>query len=172
MSKVLRGFQGRIPNFEIDARGHVVCTLDENYTIPRRIVGKKKKYIEVQLIRTGTIKWYLVHRLMAFSWLGPPNNIRKNLVDHIDGDSFNNNVENLRWVTHTANNINKKCHGLVKEGKLYIPKIAGYKHKRFSTPDEELCKMLRDILVESYVRYNCRFPENGNAFPHSSIHKY
>jgi hypothetical protein len=26
--------------------------------------------------------------------------------------------------------------------------------------------------VECYVRYNCRFPDNGSAFPHKSINKY
>jgi hypothetical protein len=172
MSKVLRGYLGRIRNFVINAQGDVFCTLDDTYVVPKRVVGRKKKYLEVQLMRAGTIKWYSVHRLMAFSWLGPPSNIRKNVVDHIDGDSMNNNIENLRWVTHTANNINKRCYGLAREGKLFIPKIAGYRHTRFATEDEELCHMLRAMLVESYVRYNCRFPENGNAFPHSSIHNY
>ena len=170
--KVLRGFPGRFQNYEIDASGNIFCTLDPDYKIPTRIVGKKKKYIEVQIMRSGTIRWYTVHRLMAFSWLGEPNHICKNVVDHHDGDSFNNNVENLRWVTHTANNINKRCYGIVKEGDLYIPKIAGYKHTKYGTPDEELCKMVREQLVECYVRYNSRFPENGNAFPHSSIYKY
>ena len=170
--KALRCRKGPFRSFEIDASGKIFCKLDHDYEIPRRIVGKKKKYIEVQLIRSGTIKWYTVHRLMAFSWLGESNHICKNVVDHIDGDSFNNNIENLRWVTFTANNINKKCYGIVKDGELYVPKIAGYQHTRFATEDEELCITVRALLVECYVRYNCRFPENGNAFPHSSIQKY
>ena len=62
--------------------------------------------------------------------------------------------------------------GLVNKDGCWAPKVAGYEHWRYSTPDRELAKMMRDTLVESYVRYNSRFPENGNTFPHSSIHKY
>jgi hypothetical protein len=81
-------------------------------------------------------------------------------------------VENLRYVTPTANQINKKCKGITEQDGLFYPKIAGYIHRKYGCDDLGLCETLRSVLVESYVRYNCRFPNNGNAFPHSSIHLY
>jgi len=172
MNRKLRCKTGGFKNFVIDARGKVTWSGDEDYVPPTRITGQKKKYIQVQLMRGGALKWFYVHRLMAFSWLGESPHLLRLLVDHSDGDSFNNSVENLRWLTPTANQINKRCRGIVKEGDMFYPKVAGYVHKKYGAKDEELCQDIRAVLVECYVRYNCRFPNNGNAFPHKSIHKY
>jgi hypothetical protein len=172
MYRILRCKAGRFKNLVISARGEVAWNLDDDYVPRTRISGKKKKYIQVQLMRNGAQKWFYVHRLMAFSWLGKSPHLLRLLVDHSDGDSLNNCVENLRWVTPTANQINKACRGIVKEDDMFYPKVAGYVHKNYGTQDEELCQDIRKVLVECYVRYNCRFPNNGNAFPHKSIHKY
>lgn len=51
-------------------------------------------------------KLYLVHRLIAETFL--ENQENKPQVDHIDHDKSNNDVSNLRWVTHTENQYNKK----------------------------------------------------------------
>lgn len=32
----------------------------------------------------------------------------KKIVDHIDRNSFNNHVDNLRWVTYRENRLNSK----------------------------------------------------------------
>ena len=171
-AKPLRCKSGRIPHFEIDTKGNVTCLQDSDYLIPCRISGKKKFYKQVQLMRGGQSKWYYVHRLMAFSWLGDSPHLLRYIVDHIDADSLNNNVDNLRWVTPTANQINKRCNGIVEEDGQFIPRIAGFNHMRYKTPDRELCEILRAQLVQSYVRYNCRFPNSGSDFPHKSINKY
>jgi hypothetical protein len=171
-SKQLRCRQGLIRNFQIDGKGHVTYSRDLNYPIPTRISGKRKFYKQVQLMRGGQSKWYYIHRLMAFSWLGNSPHLLRCIVDHSNGDSLNNDVNNLRWVTPTANQINKKCCGLVEEDGQYLPRIAGYNHTRYKTPDKGLCEILRAQLVQCYVRYNCRFPDNGSDFPHKSINKY
>ncbi len=51
-------------------------------------------------------KMYKVHRLVAETFIPNPDN--KPLVDHIDRNPGNNNVENLRWVTHRENMYNTK----------------------------------------------------------------
>lgn len=52
---------------------------------------------------TGRI-YPLVHRLVAAHFV--PNAEGVEMVDHIDGDSRNNHVSNLRWATRQQNNIN------------------------------------------------------------------
>lgn len=49
-------------------------------------------------------KQYFVHKLVANAFI--PNYDNKPCVDHIDTNSLNNNVENLRWVTIKENNNN------------------------------------------------------------------
>ena len=47
-------------------------------------------------------KMYLLHRLVAYTFLGnPPEG--KTEVDHIDDNKDNNRPENLRWVTRSEN---------------------------------------------------------------------
>lgn len=51
-------------------------------------------------------KCYLVHRLVALAFLGPPSN-PKDTVDHIDTDPSNNSVNNLRWATRSVQRLNQ-----------------------------------------------------------------
>jgi hypothetical protein len=60
-------------------------------------------------------KGYLVHRLVAETWLHNPE--KKPQVDHIDNKPGNNTLANLRWVTRSENiqhsydtNANRKSH--------------------------------------------------------------
>lgn len=168
----VRTKRGRVRHWEVDATGNFFCTLDPDYTAPLRMQGKKHKYAMVQLMQGGTLRWFYVHRIMAFSWLGDQPHLLRRIVDHRNKVSTDNSIENLRWVTSTANNINKTCYGLVQENGKYIPRIAGFVHRRYATVDEALALNIREMLVESYVRFNCRFPDSGNEFPHYSIHLF
>ena len=46
---------------------------------------------------------FLWHRVIALTWLLPPDDKARNEVHHIDFDTNNNSVENLMWVTHSEN---------------------------------------------------------------------
>ena len=156
--------------WEIDARGNVFCTLDPTYEAPTRIRGTRKKYAQVQLILHGRLQWLYVHRLMAFSWLPTPKSPRLRIVDHRNGDSLCNEIQNLRWITTQGNNLNRPCYGLVKEGGIFYPKVAGHIHYKYGA-DEATALMLRKILVGYYVNFTIRNPDS-RSYPHENIGNY
>ena len=50
-------------------------------------------------------KIYRIHRLVAKHYIPNPEN--KPFVDHIDRNTLNNDISNLRWVTHLENMNNQ-----------------------------------------------------------------
>lgn len=68
------------------------------------------RYARVKLQVDGSEKTFTVHRLVAEAFI--PNPTMKPFVNHIDGDTLNNNVSNLEWCTqqeniHHSRNITK-----------------------------------------------------------------
>ncbi|MEN1895148.1 MULTISPECIES: NUMOD4 domain-containing protein [Staphylococcus] len=57
--------------------------------------------VRVTLWKDKTPKSYLVHRLVAFTFI--PTVKDKNCVNHIDGNPKNNHVDNLEWCTYKEN---------------------------------------------------------------------
>jgi hypothetical protein len=66
----------------------------------------KKGYYKVNLYKTN-IDWdcYFIHRLLAINFIPNPDNLPE--IDHIDRNPSNNNLENLRWSSRSANCCNK-----------------------------------------------------------------
>lgn len=63
------------------------------------------------------------HRLVATAFIPNPNNYPS--IDHIDGNPFNNHIENLRWCNNFINMnnpITKKRISESKKGKINTPK--------------------------------------------------
>ena len=164
---------GRIRGWLIDAKGDLHCEYDRDYLPNYRIRGGKGKYYkQAQLMVNGAGRWFYIHRLMGFSWLSAPDSPLKFIVDHKNGDSLCNRIENLRWVTITGNNLNKKCIGIKQLNGLFYPRIASFTHFKYGSSNLEVAVSMRKLLVECYVRYNCRYPQCGSEFPHKYIHKY
>ena len=61
-----------------------------------------KGYLRVYLDR----KHYYIHRLIAIAFIDNPDN--KPFVDHINGITDDNRIENLRWATSKENLQNSK----------------------------------------------------------------
>ena len=57
------------------------------------------------------IRHELVHRLVAFAFLGPPPDPKSSHVNHIDLDRGNNSIENLEYVTPGENNAHSFLNG-------------------------------------------------------------
>ena len=61
------------------------------------------RYPMIGLIKDGERKRYLVHRLVAETYIPNPDNLPQ--VNHINGVRDDNRVENLEWVTASDNRI-------------------------------------------------------------------
>lgn len=59
-------------------------------------------YLMIVLSKDGVTKKYLVHRLIAMTFVDNPNNLPE--VNHIDENKTNNRPENLEWCDHKYNN--------------------------------------------------------------------
>ena len=68
------------------------------------------KSINIQLGKKGLYKTQLIHRLMGKAFI--PNKENKSIINHKDGDKFNNSIDNLEWVTYAENNKHAFEHGL------------------------------------------------------------
>lgn len=68
-------------------------------------------YLGVQLSVNGKSKKFYVHRLVAYHFIGKPENDSMT-VNHKDGDKQNNNASNLEWVTQKENNRHARNMGL------------------------------------------------------------
>lgn len=97
-------------NSEIYRRGYITKAkrkLQDKKIIPK--TSKNNIYFDV-FVNGRKIKY---HNLL---WILINGDIPENfLIDHIDGNKNNNNIENLRLVTHQENCQNKLIH---REGKL------------------------------------------------------
>ena len=71
-------------------------------------------YNFVELCQNNKGKKHYLHRLVAKTFIPNPNN--KKCVDHIDNNTFNNIVENLRWATSSENQGNRKMNQNSKSG--------------------------------------------------------
>lgn len=88
---------------------------DTNYEVSnlgnvRRIGAKKNRkiqdngigYCKVSLSKEGKKKFYLIHRLVAETFIPNPDNLP--CVNHKDEDKSNNCVDNLEWCSIEYNN--------------------------------------------------------------------
>lgn len=80
-----------------------------------RLNPHKSGYLQVQLWNKARYKTFLVHRLVGASFLAPAPTA-KHEIGHGDRDRHNNNVSNLRWVTHLENMRDRDAHGATARG--------------------------------------------------------
>lgn len=89
------------PNYLVSTFGRVYSTKTRKILKPLHY--KTSEYLIVQLSQGTHLprKHFLIHRLVAMAFIPNPEN--KPQVNHIDGDKYNNHVENLEWCTQSEN---------------------------------------------------------------------
>ena len=90
--------------YAVSDKGEVLSLRSGNILKPDTTTTKKgikSTYLRVTLSSGNKQKRFAVHRLVATAFL--PNTEGKPQVNHKDGNRYNNNVENLEWVTVTEN---------------------------------------------------------------------
>lgn len=86
----------------------------------------RNTYHNVNLSKDGQVDNFSIHRLVAKTFI--PNTENKPYVNHIDGDTHNNHVSNLEWVTQSEN-INHAIKIGNKKAKLEVRKKTTTKQK-------------------------------------------
>ena len=104
-------------------------------------VLNREVYSAVHLFRFGKSKKFLLHRLVAISFIS--NNDALPEIDHVNGDKFNCRVDNLRWTTSGGNKRYAIEQGLVP---------AGEKHGMSKLSNEQATE-----IRETYVPYDKNF---------------
>ncbi len=66
-------------------------------------------YIVINIRQNGKSKVMFVHRIFCALFKPTEQDIRTLCVDHIDGITSNNQLDNLRWVTRRQNRLNSKA---------------------------------------------------------------
>ena len=98
-----------------DAGTWFECVVDNDYEIndqyPNQIRRKGSDKVVSEFNTNGYLrctlnqKIYQKHRIVASQFIPNPNNLPE--VDHINGISTDNHIENLRWVTKSDNLKNR-----------------------------------------------------------------
>jgi len=92
--------------------------IDDDATYVGRLLNpsyEKHGYLIVVLYRNAVTKSWLVHRVVATSFIPNPEN--KPQVNHKNGIKDDNRAENLEWVTNQENKDHAVANGLVGNSK-------------------------------------------------------
>jgi len=121
------------------------------------------RYIKTTFYKDGKPKTFSLHRLIAKAFI--PNLDNKPCVDHINRDTKDNRIENLRWVSITENNMNGSCYS--NTGLQYISKKSSKTNKQgfrymFQIQRPELKHNYSNKELQPVIEYRNKFCEEND----------
>ena len=104
-------YEGIETDYSVSTEGEVRKDTT-NYILSQ---SPQQDYKFVTLLINGQQKRMRVHRMVAMTFIENPDN--KPYVNHINGIRYDNNVENLEWVTQSENIQHAVRTGLMQNGR-------------------------------------------------------
>lgn len=152
------------PNYVISSDGKVFNVVNGYYV---KLVNQENRYAKTILYGTGKPLQRYIHQLVLLVFKGPrPKGLE---ASHINGDSFDNRLENLEYVTHAENCAMRQIHGTDKRGgaKLNYDKaneilalgLAGMKRNEIAQQYGVNLRTVQTILAKR--KYFGRYLTNG-----------
>jgi hypothetical protein len=141
------------PNYLIYPDGRVSSSrFPDRFLKPLR-TRNKNPYYNYRLYHNKKYKHFQIHRLVALHYIPNPDN--KPQVDHINRDTSDNRVENLRWVTISENQHNTKIRITNTSGHRNIRKRENRKYRFTKLINEKQYdksfKTLKEALCYKYI---------------------
>ena len=90
-------------NYQVSNIGRVRNVTTSNILTPIN----KKGYHCIGLYKNSGMQNYRTHALVAQEFIVKPTTYSKLMIDHIDRNKQNNQVNNLRWVSNSQNQMNR-----------------------------------------------------------------
>jgi hypothetical protein len=91
-----------------------------------------RRYPVVSLSLDGEVKSYVVHRLVAKTFIPNPDNLPE--INHKDGDKTNSRPDNLEWCSRAQNNDHAIQSGLK-------PPVLGSRHGRSKLTEDQVLQI-------------------------------
>jgi len=104
--------------FEIIGKNNYYISSKGSFKNDKNVIKNDHKYFSGYKRVSVNSKNYLIHRLVALTFL--ENTENKETVNHIDGNKLNNQLTNLEWTTCLENNMHKIQTGLSNSTKTVI----------------------------------------------------
>jgi len=151
--KIIKEFK----NYAVSKKGEV-------YSIRKKMIMKLHikdvEYKTIKLFKDGKHCQKRVHVLVARAFLGKKDDEDK-IVNHKDGDKFNNNVKNLEYITRTENNIHAAKLG--KGGSRAVVQFEEDGETEISRFYSINCAEQKTGENADYISLKCRgsLPQNG-----------
>jgi hypothetical protein len=146
MEEVFKEIEG-FPGYSVSNLGNIKNNKTEKLLKP---VLSGKRYI-INIFNNGKRYTKTVHRLVASAFIINPEG--KPEVDHIDNNSLNNCVDNLRWATRSENESNKPTRGLI-----------GAKGVSFDIHKNKFRAIISKNYVHKFLGYYTTIEEASEAY--------